>query len=55
MDYSFPESKLGEGIQSKLGVVIPDFAKWTFQALLLANTGIGPQGGWLINNKGRVL
>jgi hypothetical protein len=39
MDYTFPESEAGEGIESKLGVDMPMAAKQTFQVLLLAKIG----------------
>jgi hypothetical protein len=39
MDYSFPESEVGVGTESKSGVDMPMAAKQTFQALLLAKTG----------------
>jgi hypothetical protein len=39
MDYSFPESKVGEGTESKSGVDMSTADKQTFRVLLLAKTG----------------
>jgi hypothetical protein len=38
MDYSFPESNLGEGTESIVGVLLPIVARWTVWELLLAST-----------------